>query len=967
MKLHQPATRLKSPVLFLLFTFLFWSGSSGSGQAAAGFSPALSLLLFGGPDYCTDCSVYVGAGAGAAEQYAAEELVSHLNRAGLPVVKTTRYSPDEGPYIIIGTENDFAAGLARQPDEATLGEDGFEYRRRGKNLLIAGAHPRGTLNGVYHFLRTYVGYEWYAADTVKVPQCQGRPLPIPSSGRIHVPRFCFRSVFNPESGDNPDSSAFAGNDDDTAGGDTAARFRLNGQYGHKSDYIEPGLGYHRGILRQKHGFGLNALDVYNIGTNAGTAASTFTEALDGLRDRAAYRGVFGQSGLWYPRINHIDGSSRSEDPGDLDLVAANGGAAGAPLMDLVRRLAGEIEEEFPQAVLLGEAYLWSLQPPTDITLPANAGVAFAPIEMDWSQSLTGTNNSREAAYLDEWTRHTQHIWTWLYTTNFAGYLQPLPTIYPMMETIKQLDRIAAVEGVFLQDSGSPGGSFAALHAWVYSRLLWDPHLDADCLVREFCDGYYGPKAGGLIHQYIRELHTSQRDHPSPVTTKSSLTAPYLHSDFIIRADRIMQQAEEAAADNQLFLDHVKTERLGVDWVILHNGARLAAEAAEQGLSWPDDTPEKRQQRLDRFKDTVRNIARLDSFGEDVGTVNGMLTALATLRSIPQQVGLCTEETDCRDYQDLDFQLSGAELFNDDQASDLFAARMPGDDTRWHENGESNPPWGIQVPVKKLITEPGQWDVYAVIRVDKGAAADPADTALSLGVAPGPYSRDLALATLDDEKYHTVRLSGSPYRLHGDEVLSTDDVAVESIWFSPPASAAIEQMYVDRVFIVPGNTSGLSTDCPRDSGFTSSCRVMREYGLNTYMESSSLVADTAAEDGYAAFAAGGLPDNPWLISMPLERILPADGEWDLHVAVRVETRAAVGADEVVMLAGVENVGNNEVTMGDLDDGGGYRLIRLPGTRYTAGEDNAKSVYFQSTDNRIRLLVDYILAVPAAPAN
>ena len=971
MKLLLPTpllTRLFFLVLLPPFLSIMAAGpgicSAATRELAAG--PAVDLLLLGGPDYCVNCTVYVGAEAGVAEQYAADELVAYLNQAHIPIRKSTEYDPKAGPYIIIGTDNDYTSLLSRPLDSTMLGEDGFELRRQGKDLLIAGGRPRGTLNGVYHFLRDYVGVEWYAADTVKIPDCSAQAgVPIPSSTQIRVPRFLYRLVFNPEAGENPDSSAFADNDDDTAGGDTAARFTLNGQYGHKSDYIEEGIGYHRGILREKHGFGLNVLDVFNIENEPGTAAATRDAALGDLRAKAAYRQVFGQDGLWYPRLGHIDGSSRSDDPNDLALVAANGGAAGAPLFDLVARTATAIADEFPRAVVLGEAYLWSLKPPTNITLPPNAGVDFAPIEMDWSCSLNSSDNSVPAGYLREWTNHTDHIRTWLYSTNFSGYLQPLPTIYPMIDTIKYLDTIPDVEGVFLQDSGSPGGSFAALHTWLYSRLLWNPHLDGSSLVREFCNGYYGPKAGPLIHQYILDLHASQQANPGKISTKIGITAPYLHAAFIIKADARLHQAEGAAADNALYLRHVQIERMGIDWVILHNGERLCQEAEQLGLTWPDNTPEKRQQRLDRFTNTVRNIARMEAFGEDIGTIDDMLAALAVVRSIAQPTNLCSPENDCREYLDLDFELSDAQLVNDARASDNFAARMPGDKPSWHDGDDDSIPWGIQVPFSRLITEPGQWDVYVDIRVDKGASPAAGAKALSLGADPGPHYREPAIETLDDENYHTLRLTNSPYHLDQGAIYGADGQRVDFIWFQPPGSDTIDYMYVDRVFIVPATVSALVEECPAGSGFSSTCRVVQDYGLMTYMESSSLVADATATDGYAAHAPGGLSDNPWLITLPLDRILPATGQWDLYAAIAVRHTENTSDDEELLVAGIEGVGAFPITDTDLNGDQEYHLLQLPGTRYTAAEDQQRTLYFQSANPKTRLFVDYILAVPAPP--
>lgn len=879
-------------------------------------------------------SVLVGSQASEGEQFAADELVRYLEEANVQVRRTTAYDASAGPYIVVGVHNDY---VTDPPDPAQVGEDGFVFRREGQNLVIAGATDRGTLYGVYQYLRELVGYEWYALDTVSVPRfADGAAPPMPAESRIVVPRFRYRGVFNPEAGEPIDS------DGPNPDADFAARIQLNGQLGHKTDYLYENNGeesYHRGLLRTRHGFGINTGNdaiSFNVGDNPATADATFNDAVAHLRNGGRYRQVENQTGLWYPKISHIDGGSRSHDPADEALVAANGGAAGAPLMYLTGRVADALRNEFPEAVFLGEAYLWSLQPPTSITLPANAGVAFAPIEADWAQPLDGDHNTTLFNYLQEWTNHTDHIWTWLYTTNFSGYLQPLPTIYPMIGTIRRLAGIQDVEGIFLQDSySSRGGSFAALHTWLYSRLMWDPTLDGDQLVRQFCNGYYGPDAGPLIYRYIQDLHESIRQHPSRIDTKTGPGLPYLNAAFVIGADQLMEQAEAAAAGNALYLKHVRIERMGVDWVILLNGARLSLEAQQQGLTWPDATEEERLARVDRFTDTVRNVAAMESFGEGTGDLNDMLASFRYPRVVPSTPVLCTGGG-CIEYEDFNFRLAEAQLVHDELASDHGAARMVG----------STPVWGVQVPFQMLLPETGQWDIYADVRVDPGVDVDGDAVALRLGVDPTPHGRDIPLKALADGRYHTLRITGSPYAFDAEKYL----------WFAPPASDAIQYMYVDRVYAVPAGTSALENRCPAGTEYQG-CRLLGEFGLQLFMEMSSWVEDSRAENGWAAYLHGGF--HEWGIQANLAGILPESGQWDVYAAVRLDRLGPVDDSAVAFALGVEGAGSTNVTVGELADGN-YHLLRLPGGPFTGGD--SAGIYFWPDNAAIALYVDYLLAVP-----
>ncbi len=876
--------------------------------------------------------VYVGADAPPAEQHAAEELVHFLNQANVAISLTTNYDAQGGPYIIVGSHNDFISVLSDPPTVTRLGEDGYVFRRDGDNLLISGATGRGTLYGVYGYLRAYIGYEWYGIDTTEIPHlATGSGLPIPSTDETHIPRFRYRAVFNPEAGEP------TGNDGPNPGADFAARIQLNGQLGHKTDGPAGEDGYRKGLLRARHGFGINAQGVYNIENNPGTAEATVTEATDVIREYGRYRQVEHQQGLWYPIIEHIDGGSHSDDPADVALVQANGGAQGAPLMQLTSQVAERLRNVFPQAIFLGQAYLWSLQPPTQLNLAANAGVEFAPIEADWGQPLNQGGNQQFADYLTGWTQHTDHIWTWLYSTNFMGYLQPLPNLYPMLDTIKYLASVNDVEGIFLQDSyETRGGSFAALHTWVFGRLMWDPSLDGDQLVRAFCNHYYGPAAGPYIYQYIQALHSSQQAHPGLIGTKASPASPYLNAALLIQADQLMQQAEDAAADNSLYLKHVQIERMGVDWIMLLNSAQLQDQARRQGLTWPDASESQRQARLARFRHTVLDIAGVETFGEGMGGVDMMLSSLEHPRTIPEPPFVCRHLDRCIDFQDFGFQLSEAELISDALASDHGSARMAG----------NTPAWGIQVPLQLLLPESGAWNLYADIRVEPGDQPDYATAAINGGIDPTPHWREIALKGLADGAYHTIRLPGGPYSYNSQQY----------IWFSPPDSDNVHHIYVDRVFAVPATASALESRCPAGSGL-SNCRLLNEWGLDTFMEMSSFVADAQAEDGWAAYMQGGY--SGWGIQANLGKLLPASGRWKVYAAIRIRKHDTVADSAKAFDWGVEGRDGAEVSVGTLADEH-YHLLEVPGGSYARGEDSG--LYFMPATGQIDLFVDYLVAVP-----
>jgi hypothetical protein len=715
------------------------------------------------------------------ESRIADLFATYIQRStGIELEPVDYYEESEDAvYFIIGKDNDYAAQHNNKLERSILGDDGFEISKNGKNIVIAGATTRGTLYGVYQYLREYMGWEWYGIDDDATRIRKVNSIVLPKTFRRYTPRFVYREVFSPEGGNGQD-----GND----GYPFSVKSMLNGQLGHR--YIES-------YLKQKDGFGLDFCTVHNI-QDAPIIANT-QSAVQRVVDGVAYvysdaplnqsqgdlyKRPFNEEKdglLSYAFVQHIDGSNRSFEENDI-IFANTHQSDGAPLFELTRLSATAIKESFPHVKLLAEAYLWSLKPPQDLDME-DAGVLFAPIEMDWSKAIDeGTYNRRYWEYLNGWRKATDYIVTWLYTTNFQGYLQPLPTIYPMIRTIKKLAEKPEVKGIFLQDSyTTPAGSFAALHAWVYAKLMWDPSRDADELIREFVQGYYGQKAGEYIYTYIQLLHQAAAQHPQQILTKTDILRNYLNADFIIKADNLFQQAE-TAAENEWFKKHIMIERLGIDWVILQNSAKLKAEAQAKGLTWVDRSESDRLNRLARFKERVLNVAHMESFqeGGDKEALQEMLEALKVTRTIAQKPSLCegVDEESCVDYQDIAFVLASAQNVADADASDNSAARMPG----------NTPEWGIQIPLKMFLPESGAWDIYAVVKIQKKSQDENA-IALTIGVEPNGYEEEYYLRDFENNTYKTIKIAGSPYRYDAEQ----------TIWFAPPDSEDITYFYVDRIF------------------------------------------------------------------------------------------------------------------------------------------------------------------------
>jgi uncharacterized protein (DUF1800 family) len=523
----------------------------------------------------------------------------------------------------------------------------------------------------------------------------------------------------------------------------------------------------------------------------------------------------------------------------------------------------------------------------------------------------------------------------------------------MIDNIKLFANVPESEGMFIQDSYSTrGGSFAALHAWVYARLMWDPTLDGDQLVQEFCNGYYGPDAGPIIHEYIQKLHQSAAETGDFIGAKTRPNLPYLNARFIIEADRLMQEAEDNAASIPLYLKHVQIERMGVDWVMLLNYAQLQKEAQIQGLSWPDAGENDRLARLERLRATVNEVASMDNLGESTGRTNDILDALQQPAVVPEnicpQIGF--DDASCLDFQDIGFELSEASITSDQNASDHRSAFISGDTVNYDNDGNGTGVWGIQVSLQTLLpaNSSEKWDIFARVRIEinhaAGFTSESDVPAFKAGISPGDY-REYPVREFGDEQYHIIKVVGGPQSYN----------AQKSVWFSPPDKqrqepSSIINLYVDRVFAIKHITP-------------SNIFQLRYFML--FDDDAVMSNDPLSNETYVARMNSG--HTAWAIQARLSDLLPDGRNYDIYASIKLGKDAI--NDGTVLHLGINGNGinNTKAVQANELSSSEYRLIKLPGTNYNRSQvsengENPKIWFQPASETSGVFYIDKLTIVP-----
>jgi hypothetical protein len=735
----------------------------GSGGAPA---PVLALADHRVAQY----RLHVGAGADAITLHAASELADYLKQITGGDFKplSDDNAPQRGPLIVVGRDNRLAAALCPTADFGTLGRDGFVLCTSGANLVIAGATSRGTMYGVNWFLDRVLGVKWLAPDATYVPS---RPtLRIDTLNERQIPRFAYREILSAEGQDKafrahnllngeshgPSFEPSPAELDDwdrswLAKGGDASFWELLPQDQYFKSHPE---WYAGGQLAM-----MNA-DVRRI------IAANIVARLKTLPDyKKVWFGIHDMDWGW------------DMDADSVGFAQQHGGHASAPLLDMVGDVARQVREVMPGAKLAVNAYHWGFAPPASMSVPDDVLVYPMTINLDYSTPLNRGRNAQLGQDLIGWNAIARNLLVWDHVTNFGGFLQPTPNIYPIGASIRWLASLPHVSGYFAEGSWfTPGAEFASLRAWMIARLLWDPRQDVHALVAEYCRNYFGAAASELIG-YIDLMHAALAASGDVLSEQTPVDMKMYSPEFVVRADEIFERAERAVAADAVLLARVRQARMPLDFVILVR--RGEYEGAHAAANWQLDY----RARLARFEDTVKR-AHVSMYRQ-----SGDLDALRDLLAIERKPATRAPETaalpdaDWRAFQDLSLNLYGsARIVADTASSDGAAVRMSGD----------SPVWAVQFKFDKLPRE-GKWDLFVSLRVS--AAGKSSDAAgVRVGSSP-PMSRfqQVSASSLNRASYQSIRVPGGPFVFGSDHE--------KGVYVQAADMAAGDAIFVDRIVAI----------------------------------------------------------------------------------------------------------------------------------------------------------------------
>ena len=243
------------------------------------------------------------------------------------------------------------------------------------------------------------------------------------------------------------------------------------------------------------------------------------------------------------------------------------------ILELANQVARAIRDKHPERFVTFYADYHCAGPPLKVKPEKNIVFWIPQWNVDRSHPITHPRQKRFRDALASWSKFGNPIHLYLYYTSYNHWLY-YPLTHCFRVDFPQFVKYG-VRGVYSQSQ--PNWGTQGLNLYLYSRLAWDPMLDVDELVAEFCDLAFGP-ASQTMQRYYKMLEETAA--AGTYYTTSDVVGTF-KPKVVAEADRLMaqavQQVEASVADraDPDLLARIRYVELGQRVVSLQLRARHA--------------------------------------------------------------------------------------------------------------------------------------------------------------------------------------------------------------------------------------------------------------------------------------------------------------------------------------------------------------------------------------------------------
>ena len=585
--------------MFLIFAVMMIAGIINAKEV-------LQLAVKGKTEYV----IAVGTNAIPAEQYAAKDVSNYLQKitgAAFPVIAEKDAAKAKAVIYVGATDFAVKNGIKQN----VLDDEEWIIRNVGKNLIITGGRPRGTIYGVYEFLEQQ-GCAWFDELTESVPK--KATLTIAPLSIKRKPAFKLRMIFT-GTADTMAAQLARVRNKDTRIWKAELGFVEQGPghtfYSYSKRFPKDHPEYHAMNANGERTPATSASGPGQICLTNPEVRKLMVKLLDeDIRNHTKSKAADIAKGAKPRPIFYItpnDNAFNCQCP-PCKAFMLKEGTDSALYVDFVNSIADGIKAKHPDILIGFFAYENNLVPPKRIRPRDNTIVCFAQLNAEWKKKdefpdlyrpMTHPVNSKAKVLLEQWTKIAKNVEIWDYWVQFVKNKYPFPnaTLDAVVADIKWFQK-NNVDRIFTECEPRCGLSFYALTCWVARKMMDNPDQDPKKLVDTFMKGYYGPAAGKMT-EYLDYLQKSIAATPVKDGKICALLVSersYLNLEFYKKVSAMLDAAEKSCAPGSLYLLNVQQERILVD-----AGIYCMWEKLQKQLPKGQKMPWKAADILQRFK------------------------------------------------------------------------------------------------------------------------------------------------------------------------------------------------------------------------------------------------------------------------------------------------------------------------------------------------------------------------------
>lgn len=417
--------------------------------------------------------------------------------------------------------------------------DGFRYYIYDKDILLEAPNEQAAVYGVYDFLEHVCGCRYYTSTEEFVPFDAN--LTVQFLRRQCEPALAYREVyyrdyFSPEFAEKHKMTAHNSKRD------------VWGFWSHSFETLCPPEVYF-----EEHPEYFALYQGKRVGKCAQPCLSNpdvLEIMTENLRRHMAEKP---QCRFWSVSQNDNDAYCTCEKCREIN---EREGSPMGSVLDFVNRLAAR----FPDKTISTLAYWYTRKPPKTIRPAKNVHIMLCNIEANRGLPIeTDPMSAGSREELLAWKQICPNISLWDYCIQFRNLVSPFPNLRVIPRNIRFFVK-NNVKMLFSQCNREYEGEFSALRGYLLAKCMWEPDADPELVIREFCEGYYGPAAEAIL-TYIREVTDAMETSGGalnifggPLDAKDT----WLDEAHYARYTALAETALEAVKSDQALLFRVRT-------------------------------------------------------------------------------------------------------------------------------------------------------------------------------------------------------------------------------------------------------------------------------------------------------------------------------------------------------------------------------------------------------------------------